>query len=563
MEVYETMTFKDMPYVRPDIEEFEKEMDILTKKQQAAQSGEEQFEINKEFYKLRNDFETAYNIAYIRHDADNTDEQYEKENDYFDEILPRWSNAYIKYSRALYESPYRKYLEEKLGPVTFKNIELDNKSISEEILPLMQEENSLTSRYDKIIATAKIEFEGETYNLSLMGPFARNKDRNIRKKANKAISDWFMSVTDEIDEIYDALVKNRTAQAKALGFESFTDLAYCRMHRNSYDKSDVANFRKQIKEQFVPFVADLAEKRAKRLGLDKLADTEIGVYFKNGNPSPIGTPEEILKGGQKMYSELSPETKEYMDFMMENELFDVFGRKNKAAGGYQTYIPNYESPFIFANFNGTSGDIDVITHECGHGFQCFITRKDEIIEHNNLGMETAEIHSMSMEYFTYGWMKNFFGDSYKDYLEMHIEDACTFLPYGTMVDEFQHIVYDNPQMTPKERKAVWKKLEAEYRPYIDFEGTEFFALGGFWQKQTHIFDVPFYYIDYVLASICAMQFKIMMDDDFKAAWAKYLELCKLSGSDYYTNMIKKVGLRSPFEDGVVEEIVDKLAKKVK
>ncbi len=556
------MKFKDMPYERPDIEVLERKIDELIKKQQDAKSGEEQFEINKEYYTLRKDFETAYNIAYIRHDADSTDELYEKENDYFDEILPRWSNACIKYSRALFDSPYRAYLEEKLGPVTFKNMELDDKSISEEILPLMQEENALTSRYDKIIATAKIEFEGETYNLSLMGPFARNKDRNIRKKANKAISDWFMSVTDEIDEIYDSLVKNRTAQAKALGFESFTDLAYCRMHRNSYDKANVENFRKQIKEYFVPFVAELAEKRAKRLGLDKLADTEIGVYFKDGNPAPVGSPEEILRSGQEMYSDLSAETKEYMDFMMENELFDVFGRKNKAAGGYQTYIPNYESPFIFANFNGTSGDIDVITHECGHGFQCFITRKDEILDHNNLGMETAEIHSMSMEYFTYGWMKNFFGDRYKDYLEMHLEDACTFLPYGTMVDEFQHIVYDNPEMTPVERKETWKKLEQEYRPYIDFEDTEFFALGGFWQKQTHIFDVPFYYIDYVLASICAMQFKIKMDDDFKAAWEKYLELCKLSGSDYYTNMIKKVGLNSPFEDGVVVEIVEKLAKKV-
>ncbi|QFJ54300.1 M3 family oligoendopeptidase [Pseudobutyrivibrio xylanivorans] len=556
------MKFKDMPYERPSIDEYEKAIEELITRQKAAQSGEEQFEIHKDYYKIHNDFETAFNIAYIRHDADNTDEFYEKENNYFDEVLPRYTNAGIKYKNVLFESPYREYLVGKLGPATFKNMELDLKSISDDILPLMQEENALASRYDKLIATAKIEYEGETYNLSLMTPFTTNKDREVRKKAQKAVSDWFMSVTPEIDEIYDKMVKNRTEQAKLLGFDSYTDLAYCRMHRNSYGKADVENFRKQIKEYFVPFVGKLAEKRAARLGLDKLQATELGVYFNEGNPKPTGTPEEILKSGQDMYAELSAETKEFMNFMMEHELFDVFGRKNKAAGGYQTYLPNYKAPFIYANFNGTSGDVDVITHECGHAFQAYVVRNDDIIEHNDLGMETAEIHSMSMEYFTYGWMKNFFGDRYKDYLEMHIEDASTFLPYGTMVDEFQHIVYDNPEMTPAERKATWKKLEQQYRPYIDFSENEFFNLGGFWQKQLHIFDVPFYYIDYVLASICAMQFKVWMDEDFDAAWKHYIELCKLSGSDFYTNMIKEVGLKTPFENGVVKDIVDKFTKKI-
>ncbi len=552
------MKFKDMPYSRPNVDAYENAIKELINRQLSAKSGEEQLSIHKDFYKLSKDFDTSYNIAYIRHDADNTDEFYEKENDYFDEILPRINNANIKYNNVLFDSPYKSFLVEKLGPATFKNIELDAKSISDDILELMQKENALASRYDKIIATAKINFQGETYNLSLMGPFSRHKDRSIRKAANKAISDWFMTVTEEIDEIYDEMVKNRTAQAKALGFESYTELAYCRMHRNSYGIHDIQNFRNQIKKYYVPFISELANNRAKRLNLDKLEDTEIGVYFKEGNPAPIGTPEEILKNGQKMYSELSSQTKEFMDFMMENELFDVFGRKNKAAGGYQTYLANYKSPFIFANFNGTSGDVDVITHECGHAFQCFLTRDDEYLEHNNFGMETAEIHSMSMEYFTYGWMKNFFGDDYANYLKMHLEDSCTFLPYGTMVDEFQHIVYDNPQLTPKERKEVWKKLESEYRPYISFEDNEFYSLGGFWQKQTHIFDVPFYYIDYVLASICAIQFKLWMDEDYKEAWNHYLSLCKLSGSGYYTDMISSVGLKIPFHDGVVEDIVSKL-----
>ena len=264
-----------------------------------------------------------------------------------------------------------------------------------------------------------------------------------------------------------------------------------------------------------------------------------------------------------MYGELSVETKEFFDFMSENELFDVLGRKSKRAGGYMTYLPDFEAPFIFANFNGTSGDVDVITHECGHAFQGFITRKDEIREHNDIGMETAEIHSMAMEYFTEKWMEKFFGDRADDYRKMHLEDGCAFVPYGCMVDEFQHIVYENPEMTPHERKQVWKRLEQEYKPHLDYEGDPFFGAGGFWQKQHHIFDMPFYYIDYCLATICALQFKIKMDENYEQAFHDYIKFCKLSAKDFYTNMIKEVGLKSPFEDGTIEWIVEEMKKMMK
>ena len=311
---------------------------------------------------------------------------------------------------------------------------------------------------------------------------------------------------------------------------------------------------------FVPFAEKLHEERKARLGIDELKYYDNGVYFLNGNPAPTGTPEEIMKAGQDMYRELSPETAEFFDFMMENELFDVLGRKTKRAGGYMTFLPNYKSPFIFANFNGTSGDVDVITHECGHAFQGFVTRNEEIREFTDITMETAEIHSMSMEYFTYDWMGNFFGDRKDDYYKMHLASSAIFVPYGTMVDEFQHHVYENPDMTPAERKELWLKLEAEYRPHMNYEDDPYFGAGGWWQRQLHIYQMPFYYIDYVIASICAMQFKTMMDEDYKKAWDNYLKLCKLSARDFFTNMIKEVGLNSPFEDGCIAELVEKLDK---
>ena len=555
------MKFSEMPYKRINMEEVEKEYKSIIERTKNAKSGEEQFEIHREYYKFIEDVQTNMELAMIRHDIDTTDEFYEKESDFYDEVGPIINQYENEYGKVLYESPYREYLESKIGKVTFKNIEIANKAFDEKIIPLMQEENALSSRYSKLIATAKIPFEGEVYNLSLMRKFQTDPDREVRRKAWKAVSDYFLSVTDEIDEIYDKMVKNRTEQARQLGYENYVELGYYRMNRNCYDKEMVENFRKQVKEYFVPFANKLHEQRRVRIGVDKLSYIDNDVYFTNGNPAPTGTPEEILAAGQKMYGELSPQTKEFFDFMMENELFDVLGRKTKRQGGYMTYIPNFKSPFIFANFNGTSGDVDVITHECGHAFQGYLLRNEEIREFADITMETAEIHSMSMEYFTYNWMDLFFGDRKDDYLKMHLEDSSAFVPYGCMVDEFQHIVYENPDMTPAERKMAWAELEKVYRPHMDYENDPFYSKGGFWQKQPHIFGSPFYYIDYCLASVCAMQFKAMMDEDFEKAWNNYYKLCNLSARDFFTNVIVEAGLVSPFEDGCIKSLVEKFEKK--
>ena len=555
------MKFSEMPYKRIDMDEVKKTYRDIIDRTKAAGSGEEQFEIHREYYKFMDDIRTSMELAMIRHDIDTTDEFYEKESDFYDEVTPIINQYENEYGQVLYDSPFREYLESKIGKVTFKNIEIANKAFDEKIIPLMQEENALSSRYSKLIATAKIPFEGEIYNLSLMKKFQTSPDREVRRKAWKAVSDYFLSVTDEIDEIYDKMVKNRTEQARQLGYENYVELGYYRMNRNCYDKEMVENFRRQVKEYFVPFANKLHEQRRARIGVDKLSYIDTDVYFTNGNPAPTGTPEEILAAGQKMYGELSPQTKEFFDFMMENELFDVLGRKTKRQGGYMTYIPNFKSPFIFANFNGTSGDVDVITHECGHAFQGYIVRDEEIREFADITMETAEIHSMSMEYFTYNWMDLFFGDRKDDYLKMHLEDSSAFVPYGCMVDEFQHIVYENPDMTPAERKAAWAGLEKVYRPHMDYEEDPFFGKGGFWQRQPHIFGSPFYYIDYCLASVCAMQFKVMMDEDFGKAWENYYKLCKLSARDFFTNVITEAGLKSPFEDGCIKNLVDKFEKK--
>lgn len=556
--VDENFKLSTLPYERVSIESFEKEASQIIKAFKAAKNGEEQYKVHKKYHILMDKMSTAMVLAQMRHDGDVSDKFYEKEQEYYDEISPKISSFEVKYKKMLFNSKYRTYFEVKIGKIPFKDIEVELKSFDDALIELQQKENALISKYNKLIAETKVEFKGETLNLSLLQKYLKSKDRKTRIEASKAENEKLVAATSELDEIFDKLVANRNAQAKAMGYENYVELGYYKMGRNSYDKNDVAKFRNQVKKVFVPFVSKIHDIRRKCLGLEKLDYVDEGVYFPNGNPAPVGSADDIFKAGKKMYSELSPETKEFFDFMLRHELFDVLGRPNKVAGGYMDMLLNYKAPIIFANFNGTSGDVDVITHECGHAFQGYITRNDEVPEHNNITSETAETHSMSMEFFTEKWMELFFGNRADNYRKMHLEDAISFIPYGCMIDEFQEIIYTKPQLTPDERRGVWQQLEKEYKPHLDFKYSEFFRDGRTWQMQKHVFNWPFYYIDYCLAQTCALQFKIKMDENYEDAWKKYLAFSLESAKGYFPDMLHNVGLKSPFEEGFMQELVDNI-----
>ncbi|MCI9532170.1 MAG: M3 family oligoendopeptidase [Lachnospiraceae bacterium] len=556
------MKLSEMPYERLDQDWMERTFASLIERQKQAADGAGQFAVHQEYYRLMNHIQTCKVLARFRYDMDTSDAFYADEVEFYDKVGPVVQSLDKKYQEVLLASPYRPYMEGKIGQVAFRNMELAFRSMDEKLIPLCQEENALAAKYVKVIASAEIPFEGEVYNISQMGKFLKNQDRAVRRQAWKALSGYFMGVTGEIDGIFDSMVKNRTKQAQEMGYQEYTALGYCRMNRNSYGQQEVERFRSQVKKYLVPLATEIYESRRKRLGIEKLSYIDDDMFFPDGNPAPQGTPEEILAQGQQMYRELSPETAEFFDFMMEHELMDVLGRKSKKQGGYMDYMPEFKAPLIFANFNGTSGDVDVITHECGHAFQGYLMRNEEIREYLDITMETAEIHSMAMEYFTEKWMEGFFGSRAADYCRMHLEDSICFVPYGCMVDEFQHIIYAHPELSPEGRKDVWKKLEKEYRPHLDFEGDPFFGNGGRWQMQLHIFEVPFYYIDYCLSTICALQYKVKMDEDFQGAWDSYLRLCRLSAKEFYVPMLEKAGLESPFEDGCIQGIVRHFEKRL-
>lgn len=550
-----TVKFEDYAYKRPEIEKVEIAFRADLEKFKLAKNVEEQSLAMKNINTIINELGTMFNLCYIRHTIDTEDEFYKNENDYMDEIMPHIEGLRSEYYQALTSSQFRDELEKKWGKQLFDLAEGQLKTFSPEIIPLAQKENKLSSEYTKLIASAKIMFEGEERTLAQIDPFTESKDRDMRKRAIEAKFGFFVKNAEEFDRIYDELVKVRTEIAKKLGFKNFVELGYYRMSRIDYNAEMVAKFREQVKEYIVPLATELRKRQKERIGVDSLKFYDEGYQFLSGNAVPKGSPEWIIDNGKRMYSELSKETDEFFTFMNENHLMDLVAKKGKASGGYCTYIENYKAPYIFSNFNGTSGDIDVLTHEAGHAFQVYSSRRFEIPEYNWPTHEACEIHSMSMEFFTYPWMELFFKEDTDKYKFAHLSSALIFLPYGVAVDEFQHFVYENPEATPVERKQAWKQIEEKYLPHRDYDGFDYLENGGLWQRQGHIYESPFYYIDYTLAQICAFQFWKKSQENHEEAWKDYIHLCKQGGSKSFTELVKEANLISPFEDGCVQSVI--------
>jgi M3 family oligoendopeptidase len=552
------LKFEKFQYERPNLEEIEKNVTALLNKFDGAESAEEQNEIMKKINGIRNDFSTMYNIAYVRHTIDTTDEFYQGENDFFDEATPIMQKVSTTFYKHLVSSKFREELEQKWGSHLFNLADLELKIFSPEIIEDLQIENKLSSEYTKLVASAKISFEGEERTLAQLYPFTITRERETRKAASELYYGFFEKNSEKFDEIYDNLVKVRTKIALKLGYENYVGLGYDRMLRTDYGAADVKKFRDQVRKVIVPLATKLKGEQRERIGVETLFYYDEGFNYKSGNPEPKGSPEWIVDNGKEMYSELSPETNEFFNYMIDNNLMDLVAKTGKASGGYCTYINNYKSPFIFSNFNGTSGDIDVLTHEAGHAFQVYSSSHFEVPEYNWPTYEACEIHSMSMEFFTWPWMENFFKEDTDKYKYSHLSSALLFLPYGVAVDEFQHFVYENPNATPKKRKEAWRQLELKYLPHRNYEDNGYLNSGGFWQRQGHIFNSPFYYIDYTLAQICAFQFWKRSREDRESAWKDYSNLCKQGGSKPFTQLVEVANLDSPFKQGSVKSVVKEI-----
>lgn len=553
------MTFSQIEYKRVDMEVLKKEMQCLTEKLRSAATFEEAQQAFVAMDELEgNTVGTMRTVAQIRRDIDTRDEFYDAEMAFYNKAMPELEPLTKEWTDSLLASPFHKELEEVYGKVPFINAELDAKCFIPELVEDLQRENQLVSEYTKLIASAQIPFDGKVLTLSQMSPYKLNPDDTLRRAAWKADGEWFNTQSRELDRIYDELVKVRHGMARKLGYENYIPLGYNRMTRNCYTEADVEKFRKAVQKYLVPVAKQISMVQAERMGFEfpmSFADKDL--FFRSGNPKPVGTPAEILEHGTRFYSELSPETKEFWDHMRKCEMMDVESKPGKAAGGYCTNLHGLKTPFIFANFNGTAHDVEVITHEAGHAFASYVNRDRVPSSLMWPSLEGCEVHSMSMEFFAEPWSELFFGDDARKFRYTHLADALLFIPYGTMVDHFQHIIYEYPDFDPQERHQVWRELLGVYMPWVNPDGVPFFGEGKGWQRQTHIYKRPFYYIDYCLAQTVSLDFWARIQEDPKAAFETYMKYTRLGGSMVFTDLLKEAGLNSPFDPECLRNIAAK------
>ena len=552
------MKFSEMPYERPDLAAVKQQFADLLAQLKAAPDYAAAREVFLQEETLSKHIDTLANLASVRNTIDTRDKFYDEEMNFWNETLPQLQECENAWSKAMLASPFRKDFAAEYGDLMFVNAEIADKAFSPEILPEMAEENKLTTEYGKLIASAQIPFEGGVYTLSQLSPFKNDPDDARRLAAWQAEGKWYKEHQAEFDGIYDKLVHLRDTMGKKLGYEGYTTLGYYRMGRNCYTKADVEKFRAAVVKYLVPLADSIYREQAKRLGKQypmNFADNAL--MFRSGNPTPCGDADAIVAQGKKFYDELSPETSEFFNKMLDDRLMDLLSTPGKAGGGYCTGLGDYAVPFIFANFNGTQHDVEVVTHEAGHAFAAYMNRNRIPYATVWPSMEGCEVHSMSMEFFAWPWAEGFFGKDARKFRYSHLAGALTFIPYGTMVDHFQHVVYEKPDMTPKERHGVWKELLGVYMPWMQLgDEIPFYGEGEGWQRQMHIYQSPFYYIDYCLAQTVSLQFWAMLQKDRAEAWSHYMAYTLQGGSRVFTELLKNAGLTSPFEESCLRGVCE-------
>ena len=559
------MKFSEMPYVRPDAEKVKKDLQDLTERLRNAKSYEEAHDVFLEKEKKEKYVDTMGTLAYVRHSIDTRDEFYDGEMEFWDEVGPELEEYEQAWIDSMLNSPFRKDFEAEYGELMFVNAEINRKTFAPEIIPDMQKENELVTEYDKLIASAQIPFEGGVYTLSQLHPYKTDADDARRLAAWKAEGKWYKEQQARLDAIYDELTNLRDTMGRKLGYDGYTQLGYYRMERNCWTKEDIDKFRTAVQKYLVPVADSIMREQAKRLGCSyPLSFADAALTFRSGNPRPVGTHDDILAQGKKFYDDLSPETSEFFRTMLDCELMDVLSTEGKEGGGYCTELALYEVPFIFANFNGTQGDVEVVTHEAGHAFAGWMNRKRIPLEYTSPTAEACEVHSMSMEFFGWANAEGFFGPDARKFLYSHLSGALLFVPYGTAVDHFQHIVYEKPELTPAQRHGEWKRLLGIYMPWMKLDGEiPFYADGEGWQRQSHIYEMPFYYIDYCLAQAVALEFWAMIQKDPKDAWEHYMAYTKQGGSCTFTELLKNAGLATPFDEECLKTVCGAAAKWLK
>ncbi len=551
------VAFSEIEVTTPTIESVQQAYQKIDRALDKAQTTEEIDQALQQWNSLRQEIDSWKAMVSLNFSQDTRNKDYKQAQEYSDEIQPKITALEVEMKRKLLGSDKREELSEILGSHVFNLWEADITAFEPAIEADLIKESKLINQYVRLLASAEIEFQGEKTNLSGIRKYTQDRDRSTRYQAEKVRWNFFTQNKAELDRIYNDLVTLRHQMAQKLGYDNYIGLGYKKMQRIDYNEADVARYCDEVVKEVVPLAQKIIEGKKEKLDLDKVMFWDEAVFDLKGNPVPQGDESWMLQQAQKMFDGMHPELSNFFRMMVEGNFLDLDTRAGKAGGGFCTSFPTYNVPYIFANFNGTQGDVEVFTHEMGHAFQYWQSRNLPVFDYLWPTMESCEIHSMSLEFLTWSQMDKFFAEDSDRFREIHLAHSILFLPYGCAVDRFQHLVYANPTATPEERNQMWQDIEARYLPWRDYGDLTHPSQGGLWQEKQHIYFAPFYYIDYTLALCCAMQFWVKASSDKEATLEEYIALCRRGGQAPFQELVKSANLVSPFQPGCLAEVVSK------
>ncbi len=547
--------FSEVSYTSPKAIKMTFKLFRMIGKFSRANTYAKQSLVFRQINNYRNEMMTDFFIIYMRNMSNVNDEHYANE-------LKKGMSAYVvlqmlnvRLYKKLLKARFRDELEKEYGKQIFNKAEKQANTMSLGVILDMQKEFVIAEEYNRIVANAKINFRGEELTVPQLSLHMQSADNDARLEANQAYAKFFETNEEKFDDIFDRLVKLRDKIAKKLGYDSYTKLTYDKLSRD-YTPEEVAAYRKAVEKYIIPVTEEIRKNQAQRIGVDSLKFSDESFKFPNGNANPKGDANWIVEQVQFMYNEISADAGEYFKTLVDREFLDLESRAGKKQGGIAVPMTREKMPFVYTNANGTFDDVRVLVHECGHGYQELNTiYRHDLFEYILPTFEACEVHSMSMEFLAWPWYDKLFGEGENKAKFTHLSNALLFIPFGVTVDEFQHFVYDNPTATKEERKAKWAEIEKKYMPSKDYTGTEFFSKGTYWFKQPHLFNNPFYYVDYTLAQICAFQIWSQSEENFDNAWKNYYQMCITGGSEKFVDMLKKGNVESPFEEETIKDVV--------
>lgn len=485
---------------------------------------------------------------------------------YISEILPHVAVKANELAKKLYESPGFAMLDPEEYKIVIRSTKKNIELFREENIPVLTEISHQSRKFDEIAASLHIEENGEKLTLQKAASLLEGKDRSYREKIWRKITSTRYAYKDELNKLFDTLIQLRHQVARNTGYQSYADYKFTDLGRFDYTRDDCYQFHDSIEKVIKPLLEQRSENRRKNLGIDVMRHWDLSVDEFGQEPlKPFQDTDELIEKTVRIFDRLDSRLASQMRTMRKMGHLDLGSRLGKAPGGYNYPLPESGVPFIFMNAVGTQSDLTTMLHESGHAIHSFATRHIDVSMFKHLPSEVAELASMSMELITLDFLDEFYEnpEDLRRAKREQIIRPLSLLPWIAAVDKFQFWAYDNPDHSHAEREEAWSSIYKRFHGnYISWEGFED-ILGGYWQKQGHIFDVPFYYIEYGLAQLGAI-----------AVWRNYRQNPEKGLQDYlnalslgYTRTIPEIyeaaGVRFDFSESYIRELMEFVAEELK